>query len=162
MAKYNVVTSTRDGMEKFLDTINKLFGNKKVLINNCLMIGGWRDFGYEEYVPGVFVIEKEITTSVVDDIIDTTGTIKKYRDGDIIQVDKESSDTTWVQVGAVKTITNYSLCWYSNTGSKVRFIGVWDSMDDMALVNKDDEYIITYVDDYTESRVKFKLVTEEK
>lgn len=155
----NIIASTKDGIEKFLATINELFGNKKMLIDDCFVINDWYNSEYEEYAPGIFVIEKTSSTRTIDNIIDTTGKIRTYTEGDIIQVDKDSSNLIWVQVG-VKTDINYSLRWYSNTGSKTRCLGVWDSIDDMALVKKGDEYILIPIDDF-DPQTKFKFITNE-
>lgn len=160
MNKNNIVASTKDGIKKFLDTINKLFGNKKMLIDDCFVINDWYNSEYEEYAPGIFVIEKTISTRVIDNVIDTTGKIRTYMEGDIVQVDEDSSDTIWVQVGVVKTDINYSLHWYSNKESNAHCLGVWDNADDMVLVKEGDEYIMTPIDDF-DPQTKFKLITEE-
>lgn len=156
----NIIASTKDGIEKFLSTINELFGNKKVLIDDCFVINDWYNSEYEEYAPGIFVIEKTSSTRVIDNVIDTTGKISTYTEGDSIQVNKDSSDTILVQVGVVKTDINYSLHWYSNNGSETRCIGVWDNTDDMALVKEGDEYILIPIDDF-DPQTKFKLITDK-
>lgn len=161
MDNNNIVASTRDGIEKFLDTINKMFGNKKVLINDGLVSSDWYSPEYKEYAPGIFVIEKVSSTRVTDDIIDTTGTIRKYRAGDIIYVDKDSPNTICVQLGPVKKKLDYFLYWYANNGSKVHCIGCWDSINNMVLVKEGCEYLLTYDDDGFEPTTKFQLITEE-